>query len=327
MHIGKVCAFIAVASALSAAATASDVSEALKQGRQLQSQGRLVEAEQRFETALRGAGERPDQIDSQVTALGNLASVDIDLGLLDKAASRYQDAVAILVKTSGPDGRQITELYLQMAELYLESGQTSTAEKILRNVVPREYRPAMHRDYSSALALDLMACVYAHKKKPDRAEKMERESLSILGELSNGAEAALAIGYMHLATFLESRKIPNEALHYAERSLALLRMLPEPQPAMEAAADITLASILASLSRKGAAETAATAGYKLAERYYGPNNPRTATILLAEAAIMRRIGQKQEARVADWEARRILADNGNGPQIQTVPADALLEHK
>jgi hypothetical protein len=156
---------------------------------------------------------------------------------------------------------------------------------------------------------------------------MERESVSILEELDKHGGAALAVGYLHLASFLDSRKIPNEALPYAEQALTLLKTLPTQQPAMEAAADITLASVYASLSQKAAAEAATASGLKLAEEYYGPHNPRTAKILLAEAAVMRRIGQKQQARIAESEAGRIFAGNGNGSQIETVPVDGLLGSK
>jgi tetratricopeptide (TPR) repeat protein len=169
MYIGKVCTLIAITAALSSAATAPDVSEALEQGRRLQSQGRFSEAEQQLEAALRRAGEIPDQTENQVAALANLASVDIDLDLPNKALSTYQRAVSILLKSDRAGDPRLTELYGQMAELYLEDGQTSTAEKILRNLLGRGGGRPTERNDAGALALDVMACVYAHEKKLDRA--------------------------------------------------------------------------------------------------------------------------------------------------------------
>jgi hypothetical protein len=95
---------------------------------------------------------------------------------------------------------------------------------------------------------------------------------------------------------------------------------------MEAAADMSLASIHASLGRRGEAEAESERAFRVVESFYGPNHPQTAWMLLAHAAVLRRIDRKQEARVIQKRAERILREAGKNYLEETVPVEALLPH-
>jgi hypothetical protein len=115
-------------------------------------------------------------------------------------------------------------------------------------------------------------------------------------------------------------------LPYAERARTIFQALPLPEPPMEAAADMSLASIHASLGRRGEAEAESERAFRVVESFYGPNHPQTAWMLLAHAAVLRRIDRKQEARVIQKRAERILRDSGKNYLEETVPVEALLPH-
>jgi len=125
---------------------------------------------------------------------------------------------------------------------------------------------------------------------------------------------------------LNARKRAAEALPYAERAKTIFETLPLPEPPMEAAADMSLASIHASLGRRGEADAESERAFRVVENFYGPNHPQTAWMLLAHAAVLRRIDRKQEARVIQKRGERILREAGKNYLGETVPVEALLPH-
>ena len=64
----------------------------------------------------------------------------------------------------------------------------------------------------------------------------------------------------------------------------------------------------------------------MVESFYGPNHLQTAWMLLAHAAVLRRIDRKQEARVIQKRAELILREAGKNYLEETVPVEALLPH-
>lgn len=324
MHSGKVClCVLLLARAASAQQPAAWVSE-MRQGRALQSAGHFKEAEDRFQSALRQAEHLPGREDLEAISFSDLASVALDLGQIEKAVERSQRAIALLVGSYGELDPRVQTLRAEVAAVYLETGQTATAEKLLRRMTSAPAAGAPNVSVESAFVLDVLACVYARESKPARAEQAERQSLSMLDALPRADNYSLAAGNVHLAIFLNSQKRPAEALPYAERGLALLQTLPAPQPAMEAGAEMSLASIHAALERGQDADRESSHALQSLESFYGPDHPQTAWMLLARAAVLRRLDRKLAARQFQERGERILKASGNARLGQTVPLQALL---
>lgn len=323
MHSGKVCLcvllFARAASAQQPAAWASEV----RQGRALQSQGRFTEAETHFQSALRQAEQLPGRDDLEAISLSDLASVALDLGQFEKAAQRCQRAIALLIRSAGESDPRVQTMRAELAAIYLESGQTGTAAKLLRRIVSPPAAPNA-TDGETAFALDILACLYARENKLPRAVEAERQSLSMLEALPGPDKSSLAVGYVHLAIFLNSRKRPAEALPYAERGLSLLQALPARQPVMEASAEVTLASIHAAFGREEEAERESALAAQISETFYGPDHPQLAWMLLARAAVLRRLNRQAAARELQARGERILQASGTARLGQTVPLAALL---
>jgi len=294
----------------------------------LQTQGRLREARDRFEMALHEVERAPNDVDRQVTALSNLASVAIDMSRMEDAAQLCQRAIAIVVKAAGEADPRVQALRAELAGLYLSWGEVSTAENLLRKTIARQAETSKTSSPEGAFALDVLACLYAKQKKMALAEKTERQSLAILESRPDSESLSLAIVNLHLSYFLNFRKKATEALPYLEHAMAVLRALPEPQLALEAAASMSLAYIYTSLGRQSEAVQESARGLRLAENFYGPAHPQTGWMLLAHAALLRRVNRKQEARAAQKQGERILAeDRGRDHLGDTVPLEALMPHR
>ena len=326
MQSGKVCLLVSVLSVAARSEMPTKWVEDMRQGLSLQSQGRFAEAKSRFESALREVEQPPGQADLQAATLSRLASVEIDLSRLEEASRLCQRAISILVQSVGEADARVQSLRIELAGLYVESGQTTTAAKLLHKIIAFQASNAQTASAEGAFALDVLATLYARRKKLAAAEAAERQSLSVLEALPAAHVAAVAVGDLHLSIFLNSGKRAAEALPYAERAKTIFETLPLPEPPMEAAADMSLASIHASLGRRGEADAESERAFRVVENFYGPNHPQTAWMLLAHAAVLRRIDRKQEARVIQKRGERILREAGKNYLGETVPVEALLPH-
>ena len=322
MHSRKVCLCVLVLVQAASAEQPTAWISSVRQGRALQSQGRFAEAETRFQSALRQAEQMPGREDLEVIVLSDLASVALDLGHLENGVRYCERAIALLIRSAGESDPRVQTLRAELAAFYLESGQTGTAEKLLRGIASPSATGNASKE--AAFALDVLACLYAREDKPARAEEAERASLSMLEQRSPRDNSSLAVGYVHLAIFLNSRKRPAEALPYAERGLALLQTLPDPQPVMQGSAEASLAAIHAALGREEEAERESVRSLQITESFYGPNHPQLAWMVLARAAILRRQGRKAEAKELQARGDRILQAIGTSRLSETVPLQALL---
>lgn len=327
MQTGRVCLFVAFSALSLRAASPSEIGDDLKHGQLLQSQGRLAEAQQQFHQALSKATAISEPPDFQVSALSNLASVEIDLAHVATAARLYNRAISLLQNSKGDRAPAIENLQIQLAELYLESGETVTAEKLVKRVIAAQEGRQSVTTPDTAFARDVLACVYAHQKKFREAEMAERRALSIMDVLGGQDDPEYAVATLHFGSFLNSQKRSADAVPYVQKALAMLRKLPVRQPAMEAAAGITLASAWSFMGRPEEALNLTEEARRTVRNYYGANHPRTASILLAEAAVLRKIGQKAAARSAQLEGERILTGKSDIGIGVTVPLEALLPER
>jgi tetratricopeptide (TPR) repeat protein len=103
MSVGRVCLFFFIAFAVRGQLS-SQIGQDIEYGQVLQSQGRFAEAERQFESAVRAAELTRAPPDLQVSALSNLASIQIDLSRLDEAARTYQKALRTLQKGKSSGG-------------------------------------------------------------------------------------------------------------------------------------------------------------------------------------------------------------------------------
>lgn len=327
MPTGNVCLFILLAALCSWAAPPLETQDDLRQGRLLQSHGRLDEARRKFQDALGKATGAPRQPDLQVSALSDLANVEIDLGHPETAVQLYNQAIRVLQTGSEDHAANIENLRIQLAELYLEGGDTMTAERLVKQVIGSQTSRGAADTPEAAFARDVLACVYARQRKLREAETDERQALATLEALGRQSDSEYAVATLHLGSMLNMQKHPADALPVLQNALAALRRLPLRQPDMEAAAEIALAHAYASTGSREEALNSAEAARQTVGNYFGPTHPRTAVTLLEEAAVLRKIGQKTAARRVQLEGERIVSENKGTSVAATVPVEALVEQR
>jgi tetratricopeptide (TPR) repeat protein len=127
MSIGNVYLLGAFVALLSQAAPLVEIGDYLQQGQLLQSRGQFAQAERHFEAALQKSRDLPERL----AAISNLASLETELWHLDRAAELYGRAIGMLNKNGGDVEPEIQKLRTQLAELYLEIGDISTAKALL----------------------------------------------------------------------------------------------------------------------------------------------------------------------------------------------------
>jgi tetratricopeptide (TPR) repeat protein len=319
---GRLCLFFLIAFALRGQESTS-LAQDIRAGQILQSHGRFLEAERQLEAVVKAAESTGASADLQVTALSNLASIQIELVRLEEAASTCEKALRIMQKDSIRNAARIRTLQAQLAELYLEAGHAAIAEKLLTHALNADFPISENPDVGTAYAFDVLASAYSTRKNFTAAEEAVRKSLYILRAVNNPEPAAVAIGTLHLSSILNLRNRPNDALPYAQQALEMFSALALPQPGMRAAAEINLASIYSRLHLLDEARLTSQTAADRAEQFYGTQHPHTARILLAQAAVLRAIGQKQAAKLAQTKGEQILA--GRATHLDnTVPVNALL---
>lgn len=323
MRCATLYVFFTVLSAFNAE-PAVNWTEHLREGDSLNSLSRLLEARGQYEQALHDASLEPGHEEFQAIILSKLAGVEIDLGRLENAAPLCQRAISILVKVSGDADLRVQTLRIELAGLYLQSGQNTSAEKLLRSIFKLQDGQHQIAGPEVAFALDVLACLHASKRKWRSAEAAERRALSLLEAVPAPHEAATAIASLHLSIILNWQKRPAEALPYAEHAKELLKGLSMPQLAMEASASASLASIYVGMRRWPDAQTESERAIQTVLSFYGPDHTKTAWILLAHAAMLRRMGRKQEARPFQERGERVLRENDRDHLGETVPIEALL---
>lgn len=323
MRMGKVCAFALLATLRFLAASTSETEDDIRHGRLLQSQGRLTEARQKYQDALTKSSRAPEQAELQVSALWNLANVEVDLGNLETAARIYNQAIGALQAT-GNDIAKIEILRMQLAEVYLEGGDAMTADRLIHQVIAGQNARGSPKTPEGAVALDVLSCVYVGQKKLREAELSERQALAILEAPGPKRDREYGTVMLHLGSILNMRKRPADALPFLEDALATLHALPLRQPDMEGAAQMALAHAYSLTGRTAEALSAAEEAGRTVRNYYGPEHYQTAVTLLEEAEVLRRIGEKAAARSAQVEGNRIMGEIRGPGLTATIPADALL---
>ncbi len=288
--------------------TAGDPQETLRLGIALKTQGRFREAEGQFQTTLR-LGKNLNSPALQATALYYLATVNEDLGRVSDALRFCGRAESVLQKAFGPDDARLLKVRMEIATLYLAYGQLDAGEKVLRRVAAAQASAPAVPDLQRAETQDALATLYTHKKKFAVAEEHARRAIPILEGLK-GAELQLASTSVHLASILDSRGHPIEALPYAKRSLEILSRVPNAEPVARAEAQMNLALLYAAIGRKAEADQSSQEAVALVQRVYGPDHPYSGWMLMACARVLRRLHRKEEAHSADRQGRLIVTASG-----------------
>lgn len=315
--------FLALISVVGVSAQPSRWAEAMKRGRELQAAYHFEEAESRFQEALVVAEKLPDSARMQATALYDLATAAEDLGKMDEAAKLCSRIIAILSRNFGEDDPDLQRVRIELADVYISSGQFNPSENLLRQTLAGQTQAGQAHSLEAGLAWYTLANLYTHQHKFAKAEDAITRALTILDE-RKAAPELLANARGLFGLILNWRGRHAEALAQTEQAAEIARITQKVQPSVRIVTLANLASLYAAEGRTEAAFGANQEALSLTMRIYGSKHFYSGWVWLARAAILRKAHRKPEAKEAQHRGEEILASSGIGRLGNSVPYTALI---
>jgi tetratricopeptide (TPR) repeat protein len=268
----------------------------------LADQGALDQAQALYAASLEEA--QHDGGDVRVgLALHNLARLFDRKGELREAEKAYLRAASALMRAPDADPRLLVRVYAGLATVYIQTGEDSRGENLIRSVLASNppADEAAQASLTGSLALILARKGLFAEAIPLLSETARRCALSQDAEMQEaGAVAAanLAGVQLHLGRLAD-------ALASYRQALAWMESAPRISPAAFA---VTLAGYANALHRAGDPQAAA-AHYRQAVAHaqtsLGDHHIVLADLLEQYSAFVRETGKKSEARQLAAAARRI----------------------
>jgi tetratricopeptide (TPR) repeat protein len=280
----------------------------ITEAQQLQKNGRFQEAAQELAHALKEA-ERQEAESVQVAVIAdNLASVYEDLGRDLEAMELYLRSSILLERTVGPEAEISLTARSHLAMLYMETGQLSKAEVLVRRLLDIEENRHGAEDLRVADLLESLATLCSIEKRYSDAEVIFRKALGILQRLAP-PDARVAMALTNLACVVEASGRHEEAASYAEQSWRMLDGRTDITPATVIKTLTVLGVAYSMLGRASLAESCLTRALASAEISYGPHHPNVAYVLQNFATVMRHSHQGRNARSMEVRGKQILKEH------------------
>ena len=287
----------------------------LEEGRNLRALGRYDEAANTFTALLRESELQRRESVFVSMVLDDLAQTEQDLGNFAAAERLLTRSLAIL-KNPAVEGH--------LGEVHLEEGRFHEAEPLFLHVLEARQNASQPDPADTAVAMADLAAVYKNTGKLGRSEALLRQALALLeGSLGPG-HPLLAVTLCPLGSVLTLEGKVREALAVTERAWQILRQDPRVAEPDRLNTMSTLATLYSLTGRFGEAETYGTEAVAKAEAIYGPDHYRLGWHLANYAAILKRIGRKDEAKAVKQRSAAILARSQQAnPVRHTVNVNAL----
>ncbi len=270
-----------------------------------QRHGQFDVAERSFQSAMRIGAQLPNDAGYQGVTSNSLAILYQQQGDLDLAERHYLAAVSFFRRmTDRSMDRTITA---NLANLYLDIGQISKAERLVRTCLPDEAHPsAEERD--EPLMLSDLGSIRARQRRFGEAESLFRQVIDLVdGKQDTGSQAlrANALGNLSELYYL-TRRLP-EAARSGRRALTIYEALPKDASGGMIKALTNLAVITATSGARSEAADLFRRAIALSESTLGPDHPLYGAVLARYAMYLRRINDKGAARKVEEHARQIQA--------------------
>jgi tetratricopeptide (TPR) repeat protein len=283
---------------------------------------RMAEAAAAYATALKQAADLGSDDTARGMVLFYLGDCYHGAGKLAEARRNYLRSMTLLERTLGIESATVLRLATSLATLYIEAGQVSRAERLIKRFLAQE---GLAHDPDRAGLLDVLGSTLLYRGKYAEAERVFQQAIAVLeGEPAYREQAVVALNNL---TFLYSkaRRMP-EALAYSDRTRALLGTIPNPSPAV-LAKTLTNAALLSAYEKNTSeAESLFEKAIAISEKDLEPEHPVLGEVLTAYAGFLRQTKQKAKAKEARRRGEAILAAYRRGNALgHTVEAGALLD--
>lgn len=286
--------------------------------------GDLNQAQTVYTKALKVAQTDGDQVRMGVV-LQNVGRLLDRKGQLREAEKTYLRAVSAFNRSGAADERLVVRAYVGLAAVYIQTGQYSRAETLIRRVLAD--RPS-GADADRASLMGSLGVILAHKQKFAEAEKVLRQTSEFDAGGSTEMHEVRAVAMANLAGIQSRGGRTAEAVTSYRQALSIMEALPDPSPATLSVALADYAGVLHELGDTDAAGAIYRRAIDIAQSRLGPIHPILGGLLQKYSELQRRSGNKAEARATANDARRI-ADESRRENLtgHTIPIEALMVSK
>lgn len=294
---------------------------------QLQENGRYAEAKSVFLDAWKLAERFSPDDPRRPIALNNLASVCQDLGEAAAARDYYERTIAAFERTHGKEHPVLARPLHNLATLYLEEGQYAKAERLRRRAL------ALHVDGQELSEADrimiwhgLAAAVLGQGRR-DEAETIYRRLLAEWdAKTAAPARESSEIRNDLAVLCAETKRLPEAELLLKRVVAETRQSAGKDHPALIKPLS-NLASVYSMTGRPSEAEPVLRDALGIAERALGEGEAY-GRILMAYAAVLRKLDRRTEAKDAERRAKAILSAVRRDPSLSyTVDAGDLLARR
>jgi tetratricopeptide (TPR) repeat protein len=290
---------------------------------QLCDQDRFDEAEAAFTALLARSEERALNEHAQGIVLNDLGNCYHRAGRLLEAEKRYLRSLAVLERIQGPDRRAVMAVASSLTQLYLETDQSSRAERFLRRFLPPENDFRIATAEEAVLASDL-ANILTQQQKFIQAEVLLRNAIATL-EREPGFQEQAVVAISNLSILFAQTGRVADAVAYSRRARELLDTVPNCSPTtiVRTLGVAAAHSILDENPKK--AETLFQDAIAIAASRLSPKDPLLGQILHLYAQLLHQTNRHRKAKQLERKAEAILeAFNEENLIGHTVEASTLL---
>ena len=270
-----------------------------------QRHGQFDVAERSFQSAMSVGAQLPNDAVYQGVTSNRLAILYQQQGDLDLAERHYLAALSFFRRTTDRSlDRTITA---NLANLYLDIGQISKAERLVRTCLPDEAHPSAEERDEPVMLSDL-GSIRARQQSFSEAEQLFRQVIDLVdGRPDTGSRAIRGNALANLSElYYLTRQMP-EAAAASRRALNIYEALPPDASGGMIKALTNLAVITATSGARSEAADLFRRAIALCESTLGPDHPLYGAVLARYAIYLRRINDKGAARKVEEHVRQIRA--------------------
>lgn len=284
--------------------------------------GDLDQAQAAYTRALHDAQSAGDDVRSAIV-LQNMGRLHYLGGQLREAERAYLQAAHTLNKAGVTDDRLFARAYIGLPAVYIQTGQYSKAETLIRRVLS-EYPAGADSDKASLMGT--LGVILAHKRRFEEAEQVLQATAQQCASTPDPEMQEVgAIARANIAGLQMHDGRLSKAIDSYRHAVALMEGLPAPSPTTLA---ITLADYAKAVRGTGdvqAAENLYRKAIAVAKTRLGQGHVILAELFQQYAQVVRDRGMKSEARKLVEAARQIRSEwNRVNMTGHTVEFESLL---
>jgi len=280
----------------------------------LETQGRVDQATAEFRAAVESASRSNDPADL-VRALDLTCAHYQDSGQAQQAEPCLRRLLTLSGKLLGPQELSLNRIVNRLACVYIELRRPGQAERLPLGGWLARLASDSPLSTDRIDLLGTLAALALVRRNPSQAIAYNLEAWAIIEKRGDTQTASAITALNNLAIAYREAKRPQQSEDTLLRALTIGDRAGFTGTLAMAYTHANLAYVYQATRRYPAAERHLARALAIVELRCGPGSPRTAAVLESNAAVLRKLGRKTEARAAESRARSVSGFTGHSVDI------------